>query len=87
MREAVEWCSTGIMVREVTRLRRLARNPQGPVSARRLSAAGLAALTRAVNDSATVERFRSKAVQVPGSQCLWWTGAVSGRGHGRFSAG
>jgi hypothetical protein len=58
-----------------------------PVSARPLSAAGLAALKRAVNDSATVERFRSKAVQVPGSQCLWWTGAVSGRGHGRFSAG
>jgi hypothetical protein len=28
VREAVEWCSTGIMVREVTRLRRLARNPQ-----------------------------------------------------------
>jgi hypothetical protein len=51
-----------------------------PMSARRLSAAGLAALKRAVNDSATVERFRSKAVQVPGSQCLWWTGAVSGRG-------
>ena len=36
------------------------------MSARRLSAAGLAALKRAVNDSATVERFRSKAVQVPG---------------------
>ena len=28
VREAVEWCSTGITVREVTRLRRLARNPQ-----------------------------------------------------------
>src|SRR5699024_4892509 len=23
-------------------------------------------------------------VSVPGSECLWWTGAVSGRGHGRF---
>jgi hypothetical protein len=54
------------------------------VRVRRLSAAGLAALHRAVNDPATVERFRSKVVQVPGSQCLWWTGAVSGRGHGRF---
>jgi hypothetical protein len=43
VREAVEWCSTGITVLEVTRLRRLARNPAGrPVSARRLSAAGLA---------------------------------------------
>jgi hypothetical protein len=39
---------------------------------------------RAVNDPATVERFRSKVVQVPGSDCLWWTGAVSGREHGRF---
>ena len=57
------------------------------VSARRLSTAGLAALKRAVNDSATVGRFRSKAVQVLGSQCLCRTGAVSGRGHGRFSAG
>ena len=28
VREAVEWCSTGIAVRDVTRLRRLARNPQ-----------------------------------------------------------
>ena len=27
-REAVGWCSTGITVRELTRLRRLARNPQ-----------------------------------------------------------
>jgi hypothetical protein len=54
------------------------------VSVRRLSAAGLAALHRAVNDPAAVDRFRSKVVQVPGSQCLWWTGAVSGRGHGRF---
>ena len=54
------------------------------MSVRRLSSAGLAALHRAVNDPATVQRFRSKVVQVPGSHCLWWTGAVSGRGHGRF---
>ena len=54
------------------------------MSVRRLSAAGLAALHRAVNHPATVQRFRSKVVQVPGSQCLWWTGAISGRGHGRF---
>jgi len=24
---------------------------------------------------------------VPGSECLWWRGAVSGRGHGRFYVG
>ena len=74
-----------------TRLRPHGAQPAGrPVSARWLSTAGLAGLAglqRAVNDSTTVERFRSKAVQVPGSQCLWWTGAVSGRGHGRFYAG
>jgi hypothetical protein len=57
------------------------------MSVRRISAAGLAALHRAVNDPATVERFRSKVAQVPGSQCLWWTGAISGRGHGRFWLG
>ena len=28
VREAVEWCGTGITVREVTRLRRLAGDPQ-----------------------------------------------------------
>ena len=28
VREAVDWCGTGITVREVTRLRRLARDPQ-----------------------------------------------------------
>ena len=31
-----------------------------------------------------VARWRAKAVSVAGSECLWWTGAVSGRGHGRF---
>jgi hypothetical protein len=31
-----------------------------------------------------VQRYRSKVVTVPGSSCSWWSGAVSGRGHGRF---
>ncbi|WP_338752265.1 hypothetical protein [Janibacter alittae] len=31
-----------------------------------------------------VARWRAKTVRVPGSDCLWWTGAISGRGHGRF---
>jgi hypothetical protein len=32
----------------------------------------------------TVARWRAKIVTVEGSSCAWWTGAVSGRGHGRF---
>ena len=31
-----------------------------------------------------VDRYWSKIVAVPDSDCLWWTGAISGRGHGRF---
>lgn len=31
-----------------------------------------------------VARYRAKVVRVEGSECRWWTGAVSGRGHGRF---
>ncbi len=52
-----------------------------------LSEAGLAALTAAVGDQATVERYRAKLVTVEGSGCAWWTGGVSGRGHGRFWLG
>ena len=29
-------------------------------------------------------RFVTKIIEVPRSECLWWTGAISGRGHGRF---
>lgn len=31
-----------------------------------------------------VRRWRSEIVTLSGSECAWWTGAVSGRGHGRF---
>jgi len=41
-------------------------------------------MTAAVQDPAVVARFLGKLVEVPGSECLWWTGAVSGRGHGRY---
>jgi hypothetical protein len=37
----------------------------------------------AVDDSDTVRRYRAKVVAVPGSACAWWSGALSGRGHGR----
>jgi hypothetical protein len=41
----------------------------------------------AVDDLETVRRYRSKVVSVPGSACAWWSGALSGRGHGRFWLG
>lgn len=47
----------------------------------------LALLTAALRDPLVVARYRSKMVQVPGSECLWWRSAVSGRGHGRFHVG
>ncbi len=50
----------------------------------RLDEVGLSLLTEASNDAAVVARWRSKIVTVPGSGCRWWTGAISGRGHGRF---
>ncbi len=46
-----------------------------------------ALLTVALRDPLVVARYRAKTVQVPGSECLWWRGAVSGRGHGRFHVG
>lgn len=60
---------------------------------KRLGEAGLAALAAALADPVTLARYRAKVTTVPGSQCLWWTGAVAGRsdrehtdggGHGRF---
>lgn len=53
----------------------------------RLSAEGLSVLAGSLGDPATLARYTAKIVQVPGSSCLWWTGAVSGRGHGRFWLG
>lgn len=61
--------------------------------ARRLDEAGLAALAAALADPVVLARYRAKITSVPGSGCLWWTGAVAGRagrertdggGHGRF---
>lgn len=41
-------------------------------------------LAVALGDHRVRERFCSKVVHVPGSECWWWLGAISGRGHGRF---
>ena len=40
-------------------------------------------LDAAVRDVDVVARYRGKLVEVDGSTCLWWAGAISGRGHGR----
>ncbi|GIG23329.1 hypothetical protein Cch01nite_40530 [Cellulomonas chitinilytica] len=45
------------------------------------------AMARACADAVVVARFWSKVVDVDGSGCRWWTGALSGRGHGRFWLG
>ncbi|HRU10834.1 MAG TPA: hypothetical protein P5144_15765, partial [Thermoanaerobaculia bacterium] len=50
----------------------------------RLDDAGLAALDAACRSQETIERWAAKVVVVDGSSCRWWTGALSGRGHGRF---
>ncbi len=52
-----------------------------------LSEASLAVLRCAVVDPVTVARYRAKTRLVTGSSCVWWTGAVSARGHGRFWLG
>ena len=44
-------------------------------------------LEAALRDPAVVARYRAKVLEVPGSDCWWWQGAVSGRGHGRFYVG
>lgn len=41
----------------------------------------------AADDPAVRARFLRKVVEVPGSECRWWLGAISGRGHGRFWIG
>ena len=52
-----------------------------------LSQRGREALSVALDDEDVLQRYAAKVVTVPGSGCWWWTGAVSGRGHGRFWIG
>ncbi len=54
------------------------------MSGRRLDATGLAVVARALGDADVLARYSAKVVAVPGSECLWWSGAISGRGHGRL---
>lgn len=41
----------------------------------------------ALSNHAVRDRWAAKVVHVPGSECDWWVGAISGRGHGRFWVG
>ncbi len=52
-----------------------------------LGDAPMSVLETALRDPAVVVRYRAKVLEIPGSDCLWWQGAVSGRGHGRFYVG
>lgn len=44
-------------------------------------------LASALLDPRVVARYRAKVVEVPGDDCAWWTGSISGAGHGRFWVG
>lgn len=54
------------------------------MAAPRMSAEGLHALSAALDDPEVMARYRAKLVTVPTSACLWFAGAISNRGHGRF---
>ena len=45
-----------------------------------LAEAPMAVLATALRDPSLVARYQAKIVTVPGSDCRWWQGAVSGRG-------
>lgn len=68
--------------------------PTVPTPAEKLSqAAGTvefmdhAQMAVSVADPHVAERYWAKIVMVPGSECAWWSGAISGNGHGRFWLG
>jgi len=52
-----------------------------------LADAPMRVLEDALRDPVVVARYRAKVLEVSGSDCLWWSAAVSGRGHGRFYVG
>lgn len=41
-------------------------------------------LDEAVKDPRVIARYFAKITPDPDSECWWWTGAISGRGRGRF---
>lgn len=49
-----------------------------------MSQATLEALDVAVHKQQVWHRFYARVLICPNSECLWWTGAITNRGHGRF---
>lgn len=47
----------------------------------------MTALAVALQSESVIARYLAKLVIVPADLCVWWTGAISGRGHGRFWIG
>ena len=58
-----------------------------PVPGAGLSDAAMSVLRAAVDETEVLARYQAKTRQMKGSDCLWWTGAVSARGHCRFWLG
>ena len=52
--------------------------------ATRLSQRSTVALTEALKTPGVISRYRAKVRTDTSCGCWWWTGAVSGNGHGRF---
>ncbi|MBO3146352.1 hypothetical protein GZ176_11730 [Dermatophilus congolensis] len=53
-----------------------------------MSAETLSQLSAAIRCEKTIKRFYSHCLTIPAvSPCLWFIGAISGRGHGRFWIG
>lgn len=40
-----------------------------------------------LSNDAILARYCAKLIELPGSGCLWWKGAISGADHGRFWIG
>jgi len=59
----------------------------GPVAGAGLSDAAMSVLRAAVDKTEVVARYQAKTRRMKGSDCLWWTGAVSARGHCRLWLG
>lgn len=58
-----------------------------PTPPRRPSPTTIDLLRRRIEDPTFRANFTAKLTTTPDRDCLWWTGAISGRGHGRVFLG